>query len=171
MRMSARLTDWSLALAASLAFLTGLLSLISGSLQEWEVFALHAVAGFWVGLLLWGKLRRVWPRIIHPGRWDRRTIYGLLTLLFVGGTLGSGIWWAEGGSWDFAGFNLLNWHILLGFVLTLALLIHLLVRAKRLRKRDVIGRRRLLHFGALLLGSVGLWPVQQTGTRVLKLPG
>ncbi len=169
--MSARLTDWSLALAASLAFLTGLLSLISGSLQEWEVFALHAVAGFWVGLLLWGKLRRVWPRIIHPGRWDRRTIYGLLTLLFVGGTLGSGIWWAEGGSWDFAGFNLLNWHILLGFVLTLALLIHLLVRAKRLRKRDVIGRRRLLHFGALLLGSVGLWPVQQTGTRVLKLPG
>lgn len=169
--MSPRLTDWSLALAASLAFLTGLVSLISGSPQEWEVFALHAVAGFWIGLLLWGKLRRVWPRIIHPRRWDRRTIYGLLTLLFVGGTLGSGIWWAEGGSWDFAGFNLLNWHIVLGFVLTLALLIHLLVRAKRLRRRDMVGRRRVLHFGSLLLGSAGLWPAQQLGTRVLKLPG
>jgi cytochrome b561 len=169
--MSPRLTDWSLALAAALAFLTGLLSLISGSPQEWVVFVWHAVAGFWIGLLLWGKLRRVWPRIIHPRRWDRRTIYGLLTLLLVGGTLGSGVWWAEGGSWDFAGFNLLNWHILLGFVLSLALLIHLLVRAKRLRIRDLAGRRRLLHFGALLVGSVGLWSVQQGGTRVLNLPG
>jgi DMSO/TMAO reductase YedYZ molybdopterin-dependent catalytic subunit len=169
--MSPRLTDWNLALATLLALLTGLVSLISGSPQEWVVFALHAVAGLWIGLLLWGKLRRVWPRIIHPGRWDRRTAYGLLTLLFVGGTLGSGIWWVEGGNWDFADFNLLNWHILLGMILALALLLHMFVRAKRLRKRDLAGRRRLLHVGALFAGSTGLWPLQQMGTRALALPG
>ena len=169
--MSPRLTDWSLGLTVFLAFLTGLVSLVSGEPQEWFIFALHAVAGFWLSLLLWGKLRRVWPRLIHPRRWDRRTAYGLLALIFVGGTLGSGIWWAGGGSWDFAGFNLLNWHILLGFLLTVVVLVHLLARAKRLRKRDLTGRRRLFHFGALLLGSVGLWSLQQVGERVLELPG
>src|SRR5450631_2353148 len=132
--MSPRLTDWSLALTVTLAFLTGLISLVSGSPQEWIVFALHGIAGFWLLLLLWVKIRRVWPRLIHPRTWDRRTIFGLLALIFVGSALGSGIWWIGGGSWDFAGFNLLNWHILLGFVLTAAVLIHLFARAKRLRK-------------------------------------
>jgi DMSO/TMAO reductase YedYZ molybdopterin-dependent catalytic subunit len=169
--MSPRLTDWSLALTVTLAFLTGLISLVSGSPQEWIVFALHGVAGFWLLLLLWGKIQRVWPRLIHPRTWDRRTIFGLLALIFVGSALGSGIWWVGGGSWDFAGFNLLNWHITLGFVLTAAVLIHLFARAKRLRKRDISGRRRVLHFGSLLLGSVGLWPLQQVGDRALKLPG
>ncbi|HCI82871.1 MAG TPA: molybdopterin-binding oxidoreductase, partial [Ktedonobacter sp.] len=37
--MSPRLTDWSIALAASLAFLLGLISLISGLPQEWFIFA------------------------------------------------------------------------------------------------------------------------------------
>jgi len=169
--MSPRLTDWSLALTVILAFLTGLGSLLSGYPQEWFVFVLHSVAGFWLLLLLWGKLRRVWPRLIYPRRWDRHSVYGLLALLFVGCTLGSGIWWVAGGSWDLAGFNVLNWHILLGFVLTLAVLVHLFARAKRLRKRDMTGRRRALHWGALLLGSVGLWPLQQVGERALKMPG
>lgn len=169
--MSPRLTDWSLALTVLLAFLTGLISLISGSTQTWSLFALHGVAGFWLLLLLWGKLQRVWPRLIHPRRWDRHTIYGALALLCTGGALGSGIWWIGGGSWEGAGFNLLNWHILLGFVLTITVLLHLIVRAKRLRLRDMSGRRRALHFGALLLGSVALWPLQQAGERALKLPG
>jgi len=85
--------------------------------------------------------------------------------------LGSGIWWAGGGQWDFAGFNLLNWHIALGFMLTAAIAIHMVARAKRLRKRDIVGRRRALHVGALLLGSVALWPAQQFGEHVLNLPG
>ncbi|HEY0752464.1 MAG TPA: molybdopterin-dependent oxidoreductase [Ktedonobacteraceae bacterium] len=169
--MSPRLTDWSLGLTVLLACLSGLVSLVSGHPQEWFVFALHGGAGFWLLLLLWGKLRRVWPRLLHPRRWDRRTVYGLLALLFVLCALGSGIWWVGGGSWDIAGFNLLNWHILLGFVLTVVVLAHLIARAKRLRKRDLVGRRRVLHFSALLLASIGLWPLQQAGERVLKLPG
>jgi cytochrome b561 len=169
--MSPRLTDWSIALAAVLAFMTGIVSLITGNLQEWFIFVLHAIGGFWLLLLLWGKLRRVWPRLIHLRRWDRRTIFGLLALLLVTFALGSGIWWAAGGSWEFAGFNLLNWHIVLGFVLTAAIVFHMFSRAKRLRKRDIVGRRRALHVSALLLGGVALWPAQQIAERVLNLPG
>jgi DMSO/TMAO reductase YedYZ molybdopterin-dependent catalytic subunit len=169
--MSPRLTDWSLALAAVVGFMTGLISLISGLPQDWFIFTLHAVAGFWLLVLLWGKLRRVWPRLIHPRRWNQRTIFGVLALLLVTSALGTGISWAEGGQWYFAGFNLLNWHIALGLVLTAAIAIHMFARAKRLRKRDIVGRRRALHVGALLLGSVALWPAQQLTEHVLNLPG
>ena len=169
--MSPRLTDWSIALAAVLAFTLGIISLVSGLPQEWFIFALHGIAGLWLLLLLWGKLRRVWSRLIHPRRWDRRTVFGVLALLFVTLALGSGIWWAGGGEWDFAGLNLLNWHIALGFVLTAAIVIHMFARAKRLRKRDIAGRRKALHFSALLLGGIAIWPGQQFAERVLKLPG
>jgi DMSO/TMAO reductase YedYZ molybdopterin-dependent catalytic subunit len=169
--MSPRFTDWSLAFAAVLAFMTGVVSLISGLPQDWFIFALHGIVGLWLLLLLWGKLRRVWSRLIHPRRWDRRTIYGLLALLLVTLALGSGIWWVGGGDWYFVGFNLLNWHIALGIVLTAAIVFHMLARAKRLRKRDIAGRRRALHFSALLLGSAALWPAQQLAQRALNLPG
>ena len=53
--MSPRLTDWSIALATAIAFMTGVISLITVHPQEWLIFVLHAIGGFW--LLLWGKLR------------------------------------------------------------------------------------------------------------------
>jgi DMSO/TMAO reductase YedYZ molybdopterin-dependent catalytic subunit len=169
--MSPRLTDWSIALTAAIAFTSGLVSLISGLPQDWFIFVLHGIAGFWLLLLLWGKLRRVWPRLIHPRRWDRRTVFGLLALLVVTLALGSGIWWVAGGELSLAGFNLLNWHIVLGFVLTAAIVVHMFARAKRLRKRDIVGRRRVVRMGALLLGSVAIWPAQQLTDQALHLPG
>ena len=169
--MSPRLTDWSIALATLLAITAGIISLVSGRPQDWFIFALHGIAGVWLLLLLWGKLRRVWPRLIHPHRWDRRTVFGLLAFLLVVLALGSGIWWVTGGELYFAGLNLLNWHIGLGFALAVGILFHMFARAKRLRKRDVVGRRKILHFGALLLGSVALWPVQQLTENVFRLPG
>ena len=169
--MSPRLTDWSIAFAVVLASATGIISLVSGRAQDWLIFVLHCIGGVWLLLLLFGKLRRVWPRLIHPRRWDRRTGFGLLALLVVALALGSGMEWVTGGDLYFAGFNLLNWHITLGFVLALAMTFHMLARAKRLRKRDIVGRRRALHFGAFLLGSVALWPAQQLSERILNLPG
>lgn len=168
--MSPRLTDWSIALATGIAFVTGVISLISGHPQEWLVFVLHAIGGFWLLLLIWGKLRRVWPRFVYFHRWDRRTIFGLFALLLVMLALGSGIWWVTGGDVNFAGFNLLNWHILLGFVLTTAIVLHMVLRAKRLRRRDIVGRRRVIQFSALLIGGVALWPGEQFTERVLNLP-
>jgi hypothetical protein len=169
--MSPRLTDWSIAFVAVLAFTAGIISLISGSPQAWFIFILHGIAGLWLFLLLWGKLKRVWPRLIHPRRWDNRTVFGLLALLLVTLALVTGIWWVGGGNLYFVGFNLLNWHIILGVGVTASIVIHMFARAKRLRKRDIVGRRRMLHFGALLLGSVAIWPTQQLAEGVLKLPG
>src|SRR5881392_2888017 len=95
--MPPRLTDWSIALAALLALLTGVVSLVAGLPQDWTIFMLHGIAGLGLLLLLYGKLRRVWPRLIHPRRWDRRTVFGLLALLLVAVTLGAGIWSVAGG--------------------------------------------------------------------------
>jgi DMSO/TMAO reductase YedYZ molybdopterin-dependent catalytic subunit len=169
--MSPRLTDWSIALTAVIAVATGLFSLFSGRPEDWPIFALHGIGGFWLLLLLWGKLRRVWPRLRHVRRWDRRTILGLLATLFALVTLGSGIWWAEGGDLNLAGFGLLNWHIILGFTLAAAILLHMFARARRLRKRDLSGRRQMLQAGALLGVSVVLWPIQQLTEHMLHLPG
>ncbi len=169
--MSPRLTDWTIALAVGVALATGIISLFSGRPEDAFIFVLHGAGGLWLLVLLWGKLRRVWPRLVFWRRWDRRTVFGLLATVFVLVTLGSGIWWAAGGDLALAWFNLLGWHIALGFTLAGAVFLHLLARAKRLRKRDVVGRRRVLHFGALLLGGAALWPAQQLLDGVLHLPG
>src|SRR5438874_6798479 len=92
-------------------------------------------------------------------------------MLLIALVLGSGIWWVGGGEWFFAGLNLLNWHIGLSFVLTGAIVVHMFARAKRLRKRDITGRRRVLHFSTLLLSSVALWPTQQLAEHALNLSG
>jgi DMSO/TMAO reductase YedYZ molybdopterin-dependent catalytic subunit len=169
--MSPRLTDWSLALTAALALGTGVLSLVSGHPENWPVFAAHGVAGLWLALLLWGKLRRVLPRVIRPRLWDKRMALGLLALGSVGIAVGSGVWWALGGEFALAGFGLLNWHILVGFLLAVVILGHMLARARRLRLRDVRGRRQVLRFGLLLGSAVALWPAQQVIERALRLPG
>ena len=169
--MSPRLTDWSLALAGGAAFVTGLLSLFSGRPDQWLVFAFHGAAGLWLLLLLWGKLRRVLPRLLHPRLGDRRTAIGALATALVVAALGSGVVWVAGGDFEAAGFGLLNWHILLGFALTLLLALHMLARARRLRVRDVRGRRQLLRFSLLLLGATALWPAQQVVERTVGAPG
>ena len=96
--MSPRLTDWSLALACALAFVTGVVSLFSGHPEEWLVFAAHGAAGLWLALLLWGKLRRELPRLARPRLWDRRTALGALAVVIVALALGTGIVWVVGGT-------------------------------------------------------------------------
>ena len=169
--MVPRLTDWSLALAVGVAFGSGVISLISGRPADWYIFALHGMAGLWLALLLWGKLRRVLPRLARPRLWDRATLAGAGAALIVVLAAGSGIWWVTGGDLFVAGLNLMNWHILLGLGLTLAVSAHMIARAKPLRRRDLLGRRQLLRFTALALGGVALWPAQQSLGRRLDLPG
>jgi DMSO/TMAO reductase YedYZ molybdopterin-dependent catalytic subunit len=170
-RLSPRLTDWTLALAVGAAIVTGVVGLDSAHPEQWLVFALHGIAGFWLLFFTWGKLTRVWPRLIAPRRWDRRTLLGLGTTLLVGLAVGSGIWWVAGGDVALAGYNLMNWHIVLGVGLGLFVLLHMRARAKRLRPRDLGGRRQALEYGALLVSSVALWPAQQALDRALALPG
>jgi DMSO/TMAO reductase YedYZ molybdopterin-dependent catalytic subunit len=169
--MSPRLTDWSLALAVGIAFATGVISLVSGRLGDWLIFALHGVAGLWLLLLLWGKLRRVLPRLLHPARWDRATLLGAAAALVSSLAALSGLLWVFGGDLFLAGFNLMNWHIVLGLALTLAVSLHMLARAKPLRRQDVQGRRQLLRLAGVGLGGIALWPAQQALARQLELPG
>jgi DMSO/TMAO reductase YedYZ molybdopterin-dependent catalytic subunit len=166
-----RVTDWSLAVGVGVGAATGLVSLVSGHPEQWIVFTLHGVAGLWLVFLLWDKLRRVWPRLVHPDRWDRRTVLGALALLAVGMTLASGVWWVAGGDLSFLSFNLLNWHIVLGGALAIVVGLHLLARAKPLRARDLRGRRQALRFAMFALGAAALWPAQQAAQRFLALPG
>jgi cytochrome b561 len=169
--MSPRLTDWSLALAVGIAFASGILSLISGRPQDWPIFALHGIAGLWLALLLWGKLRRVLPRLVQPRRWDRGVLAGAGAALVVALAVATGVWWVFGGELFVAGFNLMNWHVLFGLVLTSVVSLHMLLRAKPLRSRDLIGRRQMLRWSGLALGGLALWPAQQAVGVQLDLPG
>lgn len=169
--MSPRLTDWSLALAGGLAFATGVVSLFSGHPEEWLVFAAHGAVGLWLALLLWGKLRRVLPRLTRPRLWDRRTILGVSAVAVVALALGTGVWWVLGGEFYFAGFGLLNWHIVSGFALTALIGLHMWARVKPIRSRDMSGRRNLLRFGLLVGGAIAIWPAQQALERATSLPG
>jgi hypothetical protein len=151
--MTPRGTDWSLAGLVALLALSGALTLFGGA---W-VFAAHDVAGFALaGVLVW-KLRRVWRRI-----GTRRA--GLLALVFVAGTLLTGIAWSTAIKPIAFGYNPLNLHSVLGAVLAVAVLTHALQRAKRPRSRDLLTRRQLLVTGGVGVGALLAW-------RLQRLPG
>jgi len=134
------------------------------------VFALHGAAGGALALLLAWKLRRVVGRL-RPRRWDRRTAFGAAALTLVAATLATGWVWVTAGRVDLAGYTLLAWHTLLGAVLGAAVAVHLLMRAKRPRARDVVGRRQLLEAAAIGLGGFLVWRVQRPIAEWLDLPG
>ena len=159
--MTARLTDWSLALCVGLALATGLVGNTLGRPGFWWIFALHGIAGLALALFLIGKLRRVLRRLLHARQWDRKTLIGLLTTLGTLATLASGIAWVGGGSFDAAGFGLLNWHIALGIMLVALVSAHMIARAKPLRRKDVRGRRQALRWIGLAAGGAALWPAEQ----------
>jgi DMSO/TMAO reductase YedYZ molybdopterin-dependent catalytic subunit len=159
--MTARLTDWSLALCVGLALATGLVGNTVGRPGFRWVFALHGIAGLALALFVIGKLRRVLPRLRHARHWDGKTLIGLLATICVLVTLGSGIVWVAGGTLDAAGFSLLNWHIALGLLLVAVVSAHMIARAKPLRRQDVRGRRQAFRWIALAAGGAALWPTQQ----------
>jgi DMSO/TMAO reductase YedYZ molybdopterin-dependent catalytic subunit len=69
------------------------------------------------------------------------------------------------------GFTLLAWHTVLGGALAAIVLVHLLLRAKRPRRRDVTDRRQALVLGATTAAAVGAYLGQDPVTRALGLGG
>jgi len=169
--MTARGTDWSLALLVALLFASGLGTWFAGDEGDAWVFAAHAIAGASLALLLGWKLRRVWRRLVRPERWDHRTIAGALALAPVGATLASGWVWAGAGALSAGGFSVLAWHTALGALLTLVVAVHLLARAKRPRRRDLVGRRQLLEGAAIAGAGFLAWRLQGSVNSLLGLPG
>jgi DMSO/TMAO reductase YedYZ molybdopterin-dependent catalytic subunit len=169
--VTARATDWGLALLVGLLFATGVLTLFAGQRGDAWVFAAHGVGGFALAGLVGWKLRRVWRRLAQPRRWDRRTVAGAGAFTLVAATLLSGIGWSTGLELSAAGYNLLGWHFALGAVLTLAVFVHAVLRAKPLRRRDLAGRRQFLRTGALVAGSYLVWELQRPLSAWVGLRG
>lgn len=167
--MRPRTTDWSLALVTGAAFATGLWTLIVGRPEGWWVFALHGATGYLTLLLLIPKLARVRTRLL-PGIRSPRAWAGLATTALALLTLVCGIAWVSGGEFVAFGYNLLNWHILFGLVLTVVLSAHMIARAKPLRAEDH-SRRQALRAGAFALVAALIWPFQERLIGGLGLPG
>ncbi|HMQ29582.1 MAG TPA: molybdopterin-dependent oxidoreductase [Chloroflexaceae bacterium] len=160
--------DWALALALAASFGTGLWSLTAGRPDQAWVVGLHAGAGLMLALLLGPKLRRVWPRLRAR---ERRAWPGLAATLLVLAVLATGVGWTAGGALFFLGYNLLNWHILLGFALVAAASAHMLARARPLRRPDLAGRRQALALALVLAGGALLRPAKEALTGALGLAG
>jgi DMSO/TMAO reductase YedYZ molybdopterin-dependent catalytic subunit len=152
--VTARGTDWGLAALVTSLIVTGALTLFAGGSGDAWVFVAHDALGIAIVLLLVFKLRRVWPRLRAPERWDRRTGAGVLGTALVVGALGSGLLWADGVTVDPGGYSLLAWHDVLGVILAVAVGAHMVFRAKPLRGRDVAHRRQFLT--GVCIGAGGL---------------
>ena len=168
--MTPRGTDWSLASLVALGFATGALTLFAGAPGDAWVFAIHGVAGVAVVLVLVWKLRRVRPRLA-PARWERRTVAGAAALVLVLTALGSGWAWSSGARLFPAGYSLLAWHGALGAALTVIVLTHALMRAKRPRRRDVAGRRQFLATAGVGAAAFAAWRLQRPVSALFGLPG
>ena len=86
--VTARGTDWGLALLVALGLVSGVATWFAGSPGGAWVVGVHAVAGTALALVLVFKLRRVLPRVGARARRDPRVLPGLVTLALVAGGAG-----------------------------------------------------------------------------------
>ncbi len=168
--MRPRLTDWGLALLVGAGFATGLWTLTIGRSALGWVFLLHGATGFALAALTLIKLWRVRRRMLRqPGKAALAGGLGAALLVFF--VLASGVAWVHDVDLVFAGYNLLNWHIVAGFLLVALVSWHMIRRALPLRQADLTDRRQVLRLGGLLLGAGLLAPLQQLLQRRLEWPG
>ncbi|HEY2771216.1 MAG TPA: molybdopterin-dependent oxidoreductase [Solirubrobacteraceae bacterium] len=169
--MTARGTDWGLAALVALLIATGVLTLFAGTSGAGWVYALHDGLGFAIAVLLVFKLRRVWPRLAQPALRDRKLAVSVAALVFVLAAVGSGWLWDDGATVSPAGYSLLSWHDLLGAMLAIAVVGHMVLRAKRLRSRDVTHRRQFLAGASIAVGSLLVWRAERPVQALLGLRG
>lgn len=169
--MTARVTDWALAMLVAALAVSGALTALAGSPRAAWVFAVHDGIAAALALVLVVKLRRVWSRVANRRRWDRRTGLGATALALAGGTFGAGALWANGARPGVGGYSLLSVHDALGAVLVLSVAAHMVARAKRLRGRDLTNRRQFLIAGSMAAASLAAWQVQRPLQALLRLGG
>jgi hypothetical protein len=165
-----RAVDWALFVLVTFEMLSGLFSLLVGRPEGRLLFYLHAGGGLALMLLLFWKFRRVVHRVTNPRNWEPATIVSILTSIVVIATIGTGLVWviAQRPLGYPSGMNL---HIFFALLLIPLYLLHMAMRWKPLRVRDVRDRRFLLRVLGVLLSGSSAWQLQQTGNRALALPG
>lgn len=169
--MTPRGTDWGLAALVASLIATGVLTLFAGSSHDAWVFDAHDALGVAIALLLVVKLRRVWPRIASPQRWEGRTAAGVAGAVIVLATLASGWLWSSGLTGALAGYSVLGWHEALGAALAVVVVAHMVARAKPLRGRDLAHRRQFLAAAGTGAVTVLAWRVQRPVQGLLALRG
>ena len=169
--MTPRGTDWGLAALVAALSATGALTLFAGSSSDGWVFAAHDALGIAIAVLVAVKLSRVWTRLAHPARWDRRTGAGLAGAALVLAALGSGLLWTTGATASPAGYSLLAWHEAVGACLAVVVGAHMVLRAKPLRRRDLAHRRQFLSAAGIAVGSFVAWRAQRPFEALVALNG
>jgi DMSO/TMAO reductase YedYZ molybdopterin-dependent catalytic subunit len=109
--------------------------------------------------------------VAKAARWDERTVVGVLGVAAVVATIGSGLLWSAGWTADVAGYTLLSVHDALGVLLAVVVAVHMALRAKPLRGRDLAHRRQFFAAGGAVAASLVAWQVQRPVLAVLGLRG
>lgn len=169
--MTARVTDWGLAALVTALLVTGALTLFAGAPSTAWIIAVHDACGIGIALLVVVKLRRVWPRLARRAAGVDRRAAGIAAAAAVALCLGAGFAWSAGVDGAPAGYSLLSWHDALGAVLVVAVAVHMTVRAKRLRRRDLAGRRQFLTAAGLSAAALVVWRGQGPFESLLALKG
>ncbi|HEY5427584.1 MAG TPA: molybdopterin-dependent oxidoreductase [Solirubrobacteraceae bacterium] len=169
--MTARVTDWGLAALVAALVVTGILTLFAGSAGTAWVIAVHDGCGIAIALLVVVKLRRVWPRLTRDARTIDRRGAGIGATGAVVACLAAGVLWSAGAAVAPAGYSLLSWHDALGAILAVAVIVHMAVRAKRVRRRDLAGRRQFLATTGLAAAAIVGWRAERPFEALLALKG
>jgi DMSO/TMAO reductase YedYZ molybdopterin-dependent catalytic subunit len=169
--VSARFVDWALAALVAALLVSGVLTLFAGSSGAAWIIAAHDGCGIAIALVVVIKLRRVWSRLVCGARHMDRRVAGAGAAVVVAGCLIAGGLWSTGVTVAPAGYSLLSWHDALGAMLAMAVAAHMALRAKRLRRRDLAGRRQFLSTAGIAAVALMGWRAQRPLQALLALRG
>lgn len=168
--MRPRIVDWSIFLLVTFEVITGLVSLLVGSWEGRFVFYVHGAGGLALIVILFWKFRRVVHRLTRPSRWGLATLVSVGTSTAVLATIGTGVVWVMAQKpigWP-SGMNL---HIVFALSLIPLYLLHMALRWRLPRVRELKGRRTALRFlGVLMAGGIA-WQLQAGLNWLWNMPG
>jgi DMSO/TMAO reductase YedYZ molybdopterin-dependent catalytic subunit len=165
-----RAVDWTILAALTLALATGLLSLTAGSAGDAWLVVLHGIGGLALVVLVYWKLRRVWPRLAAAAG-DRTVALSALLAAMTLAVLATGVAWALGAAPDLWGWTLLTLHAVLGVLIVPLALYHLLRRARPPTRADWEGRRTALQYAGLAAVGALAYRGQEALTAALGTTG
>ncbi|MFW9817810.1 MAG: sulfite oxidase, partial [Candidatus Thorarchaeota archaeon] len=168
--MTPRIVDWLIFLLVTFEVGTGLTSLTVGSWGGRWVFYAHGAAGLALAVLLLLKFQRVFHRLARPAHWRPATLVSIAASLAVLATVGTGVVWVvlqRPLGWP----NGMNLHIVFALVLIPLYPLHMALRWKLPRMREIKSRRAALRSLGVLLAGGAAWGLQAGLNRLAVTAG